>query len=193
MSSRRGLRNAERRGEQRRREQEESQARQEYQRLGSGAGGSVSTPAPLLVRADDACLLTSPGTTPRAAWVAWLSPVFAGNDSCYFTGTYRDDYGFDNGLMLPRNVFKDFARYMASWGFSGRYIVGVEQHQYRDILHLHGILEGPFTTEQRHWIKDYWEAQRGYARALPVLDGCASYVTKYALKGDTDNFEWRLS
>lgn len=138
-------------------------------------------------------LLLAPGTTPRAAWVAWLAPVFTENGSCYFTGTYSDEYGFSNGLMLVRNVHKDFARFLESFQYEGRFIVGVEQHQYRDILHLHAILEGPFTPEQMRWVRDWWAAERGHARALPVLDGCASYVTKYALKGDTDSFEWRLS
>jgi hypothetical protein len=125
--------------------------------------------------------------------VSWLAPVFAGNDSAYFTGTYSDDYGESNGLMLPRNVHKDFRRYLASFDFGGRYIVGVEQHRYRDILHLHSIIEGPFTAEQLTWLKRFWSVERGHARCLPVLDGCASYVTKYALKGDTDSFEWRLA
>lgn len=133
------------------------------------------------------------GATPRDAWVAWLAPTFAGNESCYFTGTYSDDYGTENGLMAQRNVHKDFTRFLESWGYQGRYIVGVEQHRYRDILHLHAILEGPFSEAQRLWVKRYWSAQRGHARSLPVQDGCASYITKYALKGDTDSFEWRLS
>jgi len=71
-------------------------------------------------------------------------------------------------------------------------VVGIEQHQYRDILHLHAILEGSFSQEQLTWTKAWWESERGFARALPVLDGCESYVTKYALKGDTDAFEWSL-
>lgn len=138
-------------------------------------------------------LLLAPGATPRDAWIQWLSPVFSGNDSCYFTGTYSDDYGYANGLMLVRNVHKDFQRFLESFDFQGRFIVGVEHHQYRDVLHLHGVLEGPFNREQLAWIKAWWQVERGYARALPVLDGCTSYVTKYALKGDTESFEWRLS
>lgn len=139
-------------------------------------------------------LLLAPGCTPRDAWVAWLSPRFSDNDSAYFTGTYSDDYGFENGLMLVRNVHKDFLRFLRSNRLAGRnFICGVEQHQYRDILHLHGIIEGPFSTEQRQTLKALWSAERGFARVLPVLDRCASYVTKYALKGDTDSFEWSLS
>jgi hypothetical protein len=129
----------------------------------------------------------------RAAWVCWLAPTFADNDSAYFTGTYSDEYGYANGLMLARNVHKDFGRYLKSWGFGGRWICGVEEHQYRDVLHLHAILEGPFTREQRDWLKGWWQGERGFARVLPVVDGCASYVTKYALKGDCSSFEWRLS
>lgn len=138
-------------------------------------------------------LLLAPGSSPRDAWVAWLAPVFAGNDSMYFTGTYSDDYGFANGLTLSRNVHKDWRRWLKELGLDSRYIVAVEQHRFRDVLHLHAIIEGPFSEGQRDWLKRWWSADRGHARALPVQDGCASYVTKYALKGDTDSFEWRLS
>jgi len=151
---------------------------------GGGAGGGRAL-------ADPAALATS--ATPRDAWVSWLAPAFADNDSAYFTGTYCDEYGESNGLMLPRNVHKDFRRFLAGFDFGDRYIIGVEQHRYRDILHLHAIIEGPYTPEQLLWLKRYWEQERGHARVLPVQDGCASYVTKYALKGDTDEFEWRLS
>lgn len=133
------------------------------------------------------------GATARDAWIGWLAPHFADQDACYFTGTYSDDYGTANGLMLQRNVHKDFTRFLESFDYQGDYIVGVEQHAFRDILHLHGILQGPFSDDQRRWVKEWWQAERGHARALPVQDGCASYVTKYALKGDTDAFEWRLT
>lgn len=149
---------------------------------------AVPPPAP-----EPASLFLAHGSTVRQAWVGWLSPHFAGNDSCYFTGTYSDEYGVSNGLMLVRNVHKDFTRWCESFDYQGKFICGVESHQYRDVLHLHGILQGPFTKAQMRWLKDWWSAERGYARALPVLDGCASYVTKYALKGETDSFEWRLS
>jgi len=137
----------------------------------------------------------------RGAWVEWLAPNFADGEACYFTGTYSDDYGLANGLMLARNVHKDFSRFLKSIplrmlgdvGGIGRYIVGVEQHRHRDILHLHAILAGEFDGSDRRWLKEWWQLDRGYARALPVQDGCASYVTKYALKGDTDSFEWRLA
>lgn len=172
-----------------------SQARRDALAALGGAGvasvGGSDAPRGELV--NGASLLLADGATARDAWVAWLAPVFAGSQACYFTGTYSDDYGLSNGLMLARNVHKDFRRFLESFDFDRRYIVGVEQHLYRDILHLHGILEGPFTSEQMRWVKQWWSVERGHARALPVLDGCASYVTKYALKGDTDSFEWRLS
>jgi len=155
---------------------------------------SESVPAvPAPTEGGMASLIMARGATPRDAWIAWLSPVFQGNDSCYFTGTYRDDYGLANGLMLQRNVFKDWTRFLEDAHFHGRYIVAAEKHQYRDVLHLHAIIEGPHTADEMRWLKYWWQAERGYARALPVLDGCASYVTKYALKGDADAFEWRLS
>lgn len=129
----------------------------------------------------------------RAAWLDFTRPRFADNDSAYFTGTYRDDYGFANGLMLPRNVHRDFRRFLDRWDIPEQFIVGVERHQFRDILHLHAVIAGPFSDYDRNRLKAAWEADRGFARVLPVLDGCESYVTKYALKGDTDLFDWRLS
>jgi len=112
----------------------------------------------------------------------------------YFTGTYSDDYGTRHGLMLPRNVHKDFRRWLVEQGLTAHpFINGVEHHKYRDILHLHAVVQGDFTEADMRLLRAYWQADRGHARALPVLDGCASYVTKYALKGDTDSFDWNLS
>jgi hypothetical protein len=134
----------------------------------------------------------------RDAWVNWLAPVFADGEAAYFTGTYSDEYGYPHGLMLPRNVHADVRRFLLDRnGFADlsdrRWICGVEKHAYRDILHWHGIIEGPFTDDERRYLRWLWQGERGFAKVLPVQDGCASYVTKYALKGDTDSFEWRLS
>lgn len=133
------------------------------------------------------------GGAVQAEWVRWLSPVFGDNDSAYLTGTYSDDYGEPHGCMLARNVLKDFWRFLGEWDFGGACIVGVEPHKYRDILHLHAILQGPFTAEQLKVIQGFWAAERGHAKCLPVLDGCASYVTKYAMKRQVDAFDWRLA
>lgn len=161
-------------------------------RLGDSGGAPRGRTATPRCDGDAPSLLLANGSTARDAWVEWLSPVFASNDSCYFTGTYSDDYGYANGLTLVRNVHKDFKRWLESFGFEHRYINGVEAHRYRDVLHLHAVLEGPFNQAQLDWLKAWWQVERGFARALPVLDGCTSYVTKYALKGDSDSFEWSL-
>jgi hypothetical protein len=140
-----------------------------------------------------AALATAPGTTARQAWVAWLKPVFAGCDSAYFTGTYSDDYGLSHGCTLPRNVHKDFRRFLVDLKLDDRaFISGVEHHRYRDVLHLHAIVRGAFSDDQLRALKAAWALERGHARVLPVLDGCESYVTKYALKGDTESFDWNL-
>jgi hypothetical protein len=133
------------------------------------------------------------GATAREAWVAWLAPRFPAG-SAYFTGTYSDDYGLPHGLMLARNVHHDFRRFLVERELMGHeFIDGVEQHKYRDVLHLHGIIQGDFSDLDRRLLKAEWERERGYARVLPVLDGCASYVTKYALKGDTEHFDWNIA
>lgn len=131
---------------------------------------------------------------PREAWINWVAPRFA-CDSAYFTGTYSDDYGFRFGLMVPRNVHKDLRRFLdKEINLQDRdFISGVEKHRYRDILHFHGIIQGPFTARELEYLKALWSLSRGHCKVLPVKDGCASYVTKYALKGDTECFDWRLS
>jgi len=126
----------------------------------------------------------------RAAWVEWLAPVFT--QGAYITGTYSDEYGLANGLMLQRNVHKDVRRFFDDvlGDRTNAWVCAVERHRYRDILHWHGILAGEYGLEQLEILKDLWQLERGYARVLPVKDGCASYVSKYALKADTDAFDW---
>jgi len=129
----------------------------------------------------------------RDAWVNWLAPNFTGN-AAYITGTYSDEYGFPHGLMKARNVHKDVRNWLKVIDLKdAHFICGVEEHRYRDILHWHGIIAGDFGDLERLILKASWESERGHCRVLPVLDGCASYITKYALKNDTDNFDWRLS
>lgn len=155
--------------------------------------GSWSAPATACGTPTDAACGGKPPTNPRDAWICWLGPHFENGSAAYFTGTYSDEYGFPHGLMLARNVHADFRRFLNRHGYSdNEYIIGVEKHQYRDILHLHAIIGGDFDDIERRLLKAQWQAERGHARALPVLDGCASYITKYALKGDTECFEWNL-
>lgn len=132
-------------------------------------------------------------STPREAWIRWLAPRFPGG-SAYFTGTYSDEYGYPHGLTLARNVHHDFRRFLVERELMGHaFINGVEQHRYRDVLHLHAIIAGDFTDLDRRLLAAEWSADRGHARVLPVLDGCASYVTKYALKGSTESFDWNVA
>jgi len=131
--------------------------------------------------------------SPRDAWIQWLRPHFDGNESAYFTGTYSDEYGIPNGLMKAHNVHKDVRNFLHSLALDDRrFIIGVESHRWRDVLHWHGIIEGAFSPIELQILKAAWASERGHGRALPVLDGCASYVTKYALKADTDNFDFEL-
>lgn len=138
-------------------------------------------------------------TTARQGWIDWLSPAFAPSspehNAMYFTGTYSDDYGLPNGLMLQRNVHKDFRRWLDKETDLGEhdFVCAVERHAYRDILHLHAMVAGSFTADELLYYKRMWAATRGHARSLPILDGCASYVTKYALKADTDALDFRLT
>ncbi len=129
----------------------------------------------------------------QQAYVWWMAPVFTGNESCYFTGTYNDVYGHRHGMTHVGNVHEDVRRFLRCelQETGRRYVCGVERHRWRDILHWHGIIEGPVDETFRRWLKQWWALDRGFARALPVQDGCASYITKYALKGDADWFDFR--
>lgn len=124
------------------------------------------------------------------AWVDFLAPNFH-EGSVYFTGTYSDDYGLPNGCTLIRNVHKDWGRWLKEIGLEDKaWVCAVERHKYRDVLHLHAIIDAGCTPAQLDWLKRYWQIDRGYARSLPVLDGCLSYVTKYALKTECESIEW---
>jgi len=127
----------------------------------------------------------------RESWVDFLAPHFP-EGSCYFTGTYSDEYGFGHALMVPDNVQKDFRKWLKMWGISADYICAVEKHAFRDVLHLHAVIAGDYSASQLAFLKNDWGLDRGFARALPVLDGCVSYVTKYALKDSVESFDWRL-
>jgi len=131
--------------------------------------------------------------SPREAWQRWLAPRFPAG-SLYFTGTYSDEYGFSHGCTLPRNVHKDFRRWLLENGLERcEFVCGVEPHAFRDVLHLHAIVAGDFSDLDRRLLGAAWAVERGHSRVLPVQDGCASYVTKYALKGDTECFDWNLA
>jgi hypothetical protein len=139
------------------------------------------------------CSAPARAGSPREAWLRWLGPRFP-EGSAYFTGTYSDDYGFPHGLTLARNVHHDFRRFILDRDLQHHeFIVGVEEHRFRDVLHLHAVIAGDFTDLDRRLLQAEWAVERGHARVLPVLDGCASYVTKYALKHDTTNFDWHLA
>lgn len=133
------------------------------------------------------------GARVRESWVRWLAPHFADNDSCYFTGTYSDDYGFPHGLMLPRNVQADFRRFLDDAGYPDvEFVCAVEPHRYRAVLHLHAIIGGQLNESDRLFLKLLWQIERGWAKSLPVKDGCESYVTKYALKSTVEAFDFHL-
>lgn len=128
------------------------------------------------------------------AWVELLLPFFSDENCCFFTGTYRDAYGYPNGLMKPNNVLRDFKRFLDTHNLSkSAWVVCAEPHQERDIWHCHALLaDCPAAT--RSMLEAAWLASRGWASAHPLHDGGVSYCTKYALKGsDSVMFEWNLS
>jgi hypothetical protein len=127
----------------------------------------------------------------RDAWVDLVTGRLAGQEVCFFTGTYRDDYGFSMGLMAARNVQRDFRRFLKEQGLEAiDWVCAVEPHRYRVILHLHALLAGvdPRRSDE---LKRAWDLSRGWSTAPVCTDGGISYTCKYALKAaEADSFAW---
>jgi hypothetical protein len=128
------------------------------------------------------------------AWVEMLLPHFSGDESCFFTGTYRDAYGYPNGMMKPDNVLRDFKRFLTRHDLDqNAWVVCAEPHQEREIWHCHALLANAGQAT-RALIKADWTHTRGWADAPQLHDGGVNYCTKYALKGtEAVLFDWNLS
>jgi hypothetical protein len=148
-----------------------------------------------------------PGALPRSvaneavleAWVQLLGPHFDATTSMNLTGTYSDSYGESNGLMLVRNVARDF-RWAIAHERPGEFLpwcIGIEHHRTgRNVLHFHAMVGGDWTEAQMASLQAYWLYTRGWAVAKPVSDsgGCVGYCAKHLLKrGAEDNFDFQLA
>jgi hypothetical protein len=128
----------------------------------------------------------------RDAWVAMVTERLGDDRVCFFSGSYRDDYGYPNGLMLARNVQRDFKRFLAAFGYDDcDWVCAVEKHPSgRDVLHLHALLSNMTETEMSLLEHD-WTESRGWSKAVRCNDGGVRYTCKYALKGADDTlFDW---
>src|SRR5665811_145654 len=127
------------------------------------------------------------------SWGWFLEPDYGSGQACNLTGTYSDDYGYSHGLMLARNVIKDFQRFRRSIGRSHEAAcIGVEHHPStnRAILHFHALISGDWTEDELKRCKADWSS-RGWAVAQHVdkREGCIQYAAKHLLKqGSDDNF-----
>jgi hypothetical protein len=131
------------------------------------------------------------------AWLALLGPTFVDGQSLNFTGTYSDAYGMSHGLMLARNVDRDFRRFLQELGRgSESFALGVEEHRTgRKILHLHAPVSGSWTSADLDAARDLWTAHRGWCVAKLVQDraGAVRYALKHAMKqGGVECLYWRL-
>jgi len=132
------------------------------------------------------------------AWAKMLSPHFANGAAVHFTGTYSDEYGYRNGLMLARNVQRDFRRFLKDMGWGDRpFCIGVEVHESgRAILHLHALIGGSWDAAERDYLKRSWAVHRGHAKATQVVtrEQCVEYAAKHCMKTDiTESFDFVLS
>jgi hypothetical protein len=131
-------------------------------------------------------------------WADFLAPHFANGSSVNLTGTYSDTYGYSHGLMLARNVIKDFAAFRRVLGRRSiePACIGVERHPSgRDVLHFHALLGGEWTDAERARAQSEWTDGRGWSRAKFVTDreGCVEYAAKHLLKQRAeDHFEFWL-
>lgn len=150
-------------------------------------------PEALPRRSQDSALVES--------WADWLAPHFGQGQACNLTGTYSDEYGYPHGLMLARNVIKDFEAFRRSIGRqTDPACIGVELAPQgwitgRTILHFHALLGGVWSPEQLQAAQDRWCLDRGWAKAKTVTDraGCVEYAAKHLLKqGREDNFTFMV-
>lgn len=127
-----------------------------------------------------------------SAWVELIREHLGGEGLWFFSGSYRDDYGYPHGLMLPRNVQADFRRALREFGLPDtEFTCSVEEHKTgRAILHLHALLHFDDPAEGERF-KRWWDSSRGWSTNDPCTDGGYAYCCKYALKGgNADTFDW---
>jgi len=133
------------------------------------------------------------------SWGDWLAPWFGEGESVRFNMTYSDAYGYSHGLMLARNVIKDFRAFARTLGRSAEHAcLGVEFHPttHRAILHAHGMVGGEWSDSDIALAEAEWKRTRGWAVFDRVTDrqGCVEYAAKHLLKqGIDDTFEFWLT
>jgi len=126
------------------------------------------------------------------AWVGFIAEHMPMQAVGFFTGTYRDDYGYANGCTLGRNVLKDFQRFLKTHGLEAApWVCCAEVHSERDILHLHALVGDLPTRAARLEVENAWTQSRGWSSCHPLLDGGVRYCGKYALKShESSVFDW---
>lgn len=133
-----------------------------------------------------ACGVTGSHLRVLDSWSDFLAGQFADGAS-FFTGTFRDDYEWPP--YTPRALFKDTKRFLKASQHRGRYFLVAERHQWRDVLHVHGLLPA-LEQQERLALMAMWEEHRGFARLLPATGAAFPYVCKYALKRADSAGDW---
>lgn len=113
-------------------------------------------------------------------WADFIEDFFPG-EATFVTFTYSDEGGKRYLAYRPPAVFGDVQRFLSRRGYDGPALFVCERHQWRDILHAHGLIHG-MTARDRVALQEAWYADRGRARLLPATAGAFPYVCKYALK-----------
>jgi hypothetical protein len=114
-------------------------------------------------------------------WASWLASF--GLDT-YVTFTWSDEAG--ERIGSPYAALRDVKRFLKSMGVRECFLA-VEGHKERTIPHVHGVVR---FGGDRSFMWAEWFRTRGFARVLPVRDGCESYVTKYLLKEGGPEATW---
>jgi hypothetical protein len=131
------------------------------------------------------------------SWSDFLAPQFP-DGATFFTFTYGDDKLAELAkkrgescrfAYSPRGVQSDIRRFLKLVEYQGPHFTAVEPHQYRDVLHAHGLL-GPLEDDRRHRLFTTWLGTRGRLQLLPATAGAFPYVCKYALKRADGSGDW---
>lgn len=132
------------------------------------------------------------GRATAAEYGRWFGRTFTGSQAAYATFTLSDDAARTMRVFTGRQALRSVRAFLRRYGVT-TFVCTVEPHRHRSTPHVHALLMLPAgMTRTMLWA--HWRAAtESHARILPVLDGCASYVTKYVLKDATaDSMDWSV-
>jgi hypothetical protein len=108
--------------------------------------------------------------------------------------TFSDEYARAHKIYTPTSALNNLERWFKEIGYTGQWFAAPEPHFFRDVPHLHGLMESRGVPLDLFWGE--WFKERGRARFEPPRsDAAIVYCAKYALKdykGDAFRFNLRF-